>query len=132
MARPKSNELTDRELAVMHAFWQNGEATAEVVRERLEEQGEQLAYVTVANVVRGLSDKGFLKQTHKERPFRYRAAKTFEDVSKRLVGDFVKRLFDGSRESMLVHVLRQNKLSDSERALLAEVLEENDEVRDAN
>ena len=127
MARPKSNELTDRELAVMQAFWLTDEATAEDVRQQLNQQGENLAYVTVANVVRGLLEKSFLVQTHNERPYRYRAARTFEEVSTRLVGDFVKRLFQGSRESMLVHILRQRKLSDSERALLMEVLEENEE-----
>lgn len=51
-----------------------------------------LAYVTVANVVRGLEDKGFLKQLNKSRPFQYCAAQSFEDVSKRLVGDLVERL----------------------------------------
>ena len=92
--------------------------------EELKAQGESIAYVTVANVVRGLLERGFLKQTHRERPYRYRAARTFDSVSKSLVGDLVQRLFKGSRESMLVHVLRQKKLSSAERALLQEVLEE--------
>ena len=124
MARPKSGELTARELAVMKVFWRTGEATAEAVREQLNQQGEQLAYVTVANVVRGLLDKNFLELTHRERPFRYRALRTFEDVSNRLVGNFLQQLFEGSREAMLVHVLKQKKLSPSERALLNEILQD--------
>ena len=131
MARPKSNELTDRELAVMKVFWQTDEITAEAVREQLHEQGEQLAYVTVANVVRGLLDKKFLELTHRERPYRYRTARTFEDVSNRLVRNFLQQLFEGSREAMLVHVLKQKKLSQSERALLNEVLQESEEESDA-
>ena len=132
MARPRATELTDRELAVMQVFWRSEESTAESVRQQLDQQGEELAYVTVANVVRGLLNKGFLKQTHHERPYRYQADRTFKDVSSKLVTDFVERLFRGSRESMLVHVLRQRKLSESERALLREVLKENSEVDDAS
>lgn len=124
MGRPRSTELTDRELAVMQVFWHQSEATAENVREFLLGEGEKLAYVTVANVVRGLLDKGFLEQTHRERPYRYSAVRSFNDVSNRLIGDFVKRLFDGSREAMLVHVLRQRKLSETERMVLAQVLKE--------
>ncbi len=124
MARPRSTELTDRELAVMQIFWQKDESTADDVRRCLQQQGEELAHVTVANVVRGLLDKGFLLQTHCDRPYRYRAVRTFDDVSNRLIGDFVKRLFDGSREAMLVHVLKGKQLSDSERAFLKEMLDE--------
>ncbi len=122
MARPKAAELTDRELAVMQVFWQQDEATAEDVRQRLAESGETLAYVTVANVVRGLADKGFLEQTWSERPYRYRAIRTFDEVSGRLIGDFVDRLFEGSRESMLVHLLSNRKLTGQERRFLREVL----------
>lgn len=124
MVRPKSLELTDRELAVMQVFWQVDEATADAVREQLDGQGVKLAYTTVANVVRGLLKKKFLEQTHRERPFRYRAARTFDDVSDRLVGDFLQRLFQGSRQSMLLHVLRQKKLTEEERNLLLQVLAE--------
>ncbi len=48
MARPAAKELTQRELEVMQAFWQNGEVTASEVREWLAKRGLDLAYVTVA------------------------------------------------------------------------------------
>ncbi len=39
MARPKAKELTERELEVMHVFWDRGELTAAEVRDVLETQG---------------------------------------------------------------------------------------------
>lgn len=122
MARPKAKELTERELAVMQHFWRCEEATAEEARIALEAAGEALAYATVANVVRGLADKGVLEQANAERPFRYRAAKSFEEVSKSLVGDLISRLFDGSRQAMLVQLFSQKSLSEQEREFLQEVL----------
>ena len=132
MVRPKSSELTDRELAVMQVFWRNDEATAEAIRKQLnDERDEQLAYTTVAIVIRGLLDKNFLELTFRERPYRYRYARTFEDVSNRLVGNFLQKLFEGSREAMLVNILKQKKLSQSERELLQEVLQDCEESSDA-
>jgi BlaI family transcriptional regulator, penicillinase repressor len=122
MARPQAKELTERELVVMRAFWDEGSGTADEARQRLADAGVELAYVTVANVVRGLEDKGFLKQLNKSRPFQYRAARSFEDVSKRLVGDLVERLFDGSRQKLLVQVLDKRRLSKTEREFLKQIL----------
>ena len=126
MARPKAPELTDRELAVMQVFWRTEESTAEQARQELLKAGEDVAYVTIANVVRGLLKKGFLKQTHSERPFRYTAVRTFDDVSKKLLGDFMGRLFQGSRQNMLVQLLKHRKLSKAERKLLKEILDDSE------
>ena len=124
MARPPAKELTERELEVMHVFWSKAELTAGEVREELATAGRDLAYTTVATQVRSLVDKGFLVQCNDERPFRYRAARSYEDVSRRLLGDLLDRVFRGSREQLLVRLMEQDALSDEERARLAEILRE--------
>ncbi len=126
MARPKNPELTDRELAVMQVFWKTDEATAEQARQALLKTGEEVAYVTIANVVRGLLEKGFLKQTHMQRPYRYTAVRSFDDVSKKLMGDFMGRLFQGSRQAMLVQLLNYRKLNRAERKMLEQILDESE------
>src|SRR4051812_885549 len=102
MARPPAKELTGRELEVMHVFWTGGEATATEVRDNLAVSGRDVAYTTVATQVRILLDKGFLVQVNDDRPFRYRPARTFEEVSRTLLGDLIDRVFRGSREQLLV------------------------------
>jgi predicted transcriptional regulator len=125
MVRPQQNELTDRELEVMHVFWQGEEMTATDAREKLAENGIDRAYVTVANLVRILVDKGFLEATNDERPFRYRPRRSFDDVSRRLVADLLKRVFHGSREQLLLRLLDgRGRLSGKERALLKQILKE--------
>ena len=123
MARPP-RDLTQRELEVMHGFWQQGEATAAEARDRLAAAGLHLTYPTVANLVRILHDKGFLEATNAQRPFRYRPARSYEEVSGRLLGDVLARVFLGSREQLLVRLVGQGRLTARERALLEEVLEE--------
>lgn len=122
MARPPAKELTERELEVMHVFWNRGESTVAEVRDELAGSGLDRAYTTVATLVRILSDKGFLEQTNDERPFRYRPARSYEEVSRRLLGEILDRVFRGSREQLLVRLMEQKRLSAKERSLLEDLL----------
>lgn len=124
MARPKALELTDRELQVMQVFWNSTEATVEDAHQFLQQSGETITYVTVANLVRGLVDKGFLKQTGTTRPYAYKNIRAFEEVSGRLIGDLLQRVFRGSRENMLVHLFSNGRLSQAEKMLMQRLLEE--------
>jgi predicted transcriptional regulator len=124
MARPAARDLTGRELEVMHVFWRHGEATAAEVRGRLAASGLDRAYTTIATLVRILYDKGFLEQANGERPFRYRPVRSYEDVSRTLLGDLLQRVFRGSREQLLVRLVEQRKLTARERAVLEGVLKE--------
>jgi predicted transcriptional regulator len=124
MARPPAKELTERELEVMHVFWDRGESTVAQVRDALNDAGRPLAYTTVATLIRILTEKGFLTQTIEDRPFAYRPLRSFQEVSKRMVGDLVHRLFGGSREQLLVHLVEGEELSQQERAVLEKILED--------
>ncbi len=104
MARPPAKELTERELEVMHVFWNRGDSTIAEVRDALAEAGLDRAYTTVATLVRILADKGFLEQTKAERPFGYRPCRSYEDVSRKLLGELLDRVFRGSREQLLVRL----------------------------
>ena len=124
MARPAAKDLTDRELEVMHIYWRHGEQTAADARDRLAASGPDLTYPTVANLVRVLHDKGFLEAVNAERPFRYRPCRSYEDVSGRLLGDVVRRVFGGSREELLLRLVGQRKLTARERGVLEAILKE--------
>jgi predicted transcriptional regulator len=124
MARPKSKALTERELEIMHVFWEHGKLTAASVRDHLAAAGRDLAYTTVATLVRILVDKGYLKQTNRARPFLYRPLRTFEEVSRRIVGDVVERVFQGSHTQLLVQLMESDRLSEKERLLLENILSE--------
>ena len=126
MARPATQDLTERELEVMHIFWRHGEQTAADARDRLALDGPDLAYTTVATLVRILHGKGFLESTNAERPFRFQPAQSYESVSGRLLGRVVDRLFGGSREALLMRLVEHRKLTSRERKVLEGILAEGD------
>ena len=119
-----SPELTERELEVMQACWDHGEATAMEIRDRLAKSGLDRAYVTIANLVRQLHEKGLLRQTNEERPFSYVPERTFEEISRGLVGDLLKRVFGGARDEFFARLLEQRRLTAKERAALEKILKE--------
>src|SRR5437762_7195069 len=124
MARPAAKDLTARELEVLHVFWKRRQATATEARDLLAAGGVNLTYPTVANLVRILHEKGFLRPLNDHRPFRYEPVRSYEDVSRRLLGDVVERVFRGSREQLLVRLVEQRKLTAKERAALEAILKE--------
>ena len=124
MARPKAKELTQRELEIMHAFWDLGELTVTEVRDTVAKRGRDLAYTTVATLVRILHEKGFLKQTSDERPFKFVSCRSFDDVSGNMLTDLLKRVFHGSREQLLVRLMEQQELTSEERSRLVDILRE--------
>ena len=124
MARPAAKDLTERELQVMHVFWRVKEATASEARDILAGDGPDLAYTTVATLVRILHEKGFLELLNDERPFRYRTAMSYEEVSGRFLKDVLDRVFRGSREQLLVRLVEQRKLTAEERTILQGILKE--------
>src|SRR5437016_5591661 len=77
VARPVAKALTERELELMHIYWQHEAMTAAAARDELAKTGRDLAYTTVATLSRLLCEKGFLEQTNAERPFYYKAAQAF-------------------------------------------------------
>ena len=137
MARPPAEELTDRELEVMHVFWDRGERPGECpglevaqVRDALAAGGRDLAHTTVATLMKILRDKAFLTRSDGRRPHRYRAARGFEEVSRSLVGELVRKVFGGSREALLARLV-DDRLTEAERALLRGVLDETPEAKGA-
>jgi len=124
MARPPARDLTDRELEVMHVFWRHRAATAAEARDHLAAAGLDRTYPTVANLVRILLDKCFLEQVNAERPFRYRPVRSYEQVSGRLLGDLLERVFRGSRAQLLVRLVGERKLTAQERSVLEAILKE--------
>lgn len=126
MSRPPAKELTQRELEVMQVFWKHGSLTAAAARDYLAAAQRDLTYTTVATLVRILHEKRFLRQLNDERPFVYAAARPYEEVSGRLLGDVLERVFRGSREQLLMRLVERQPLSQRERAVLQGLLKEDD------
>jgi len=109
MKRPSAT-LTPSELEIMKIVWQQGEVSVRDVYETLLSR-RRVAYTTVMTMMKVLEDKGHLKKRQEERAYIYRATRPEAAVLRSMVREFVERVFGGSAQPLLVHLVRDRKLT---------------------
>ncbi len=108
--RPKSATLTEQELEIMKIVWRRERVTVRDVYEELLER-RKIAYTTVMTMMTILAQKKYLRKSQEERAYVYQPAKPKNQVIKGMVREFVNRVFNGSAEPLLVHLMEDRKLS---------------------
>jgi BlaI family penicillinase repressor len=111
--RPPSKTLTDQELEIMKIVWERQTATVRDVYEALLER-RRVAYTTVMTMMKILEHKGYLNRKQVERAYVYRPAQPKNRVIRAMVRDFVNRVFNGSAEPLLVHLIEDRHLTADE------------------
>jgi predicted transcriptional regulator len=124
--RTPTPTLTPQELAIMKVVWRLESATVRDIYEQLRENRD-VAYTTVLTMMKILEQKGYVKKTRAERAFVYRAARPRQQVLGGMVREFNDRVFDGASRPMLLHLVKETRLSDKERRALLRAIEEVEE-----
>jgi BlaI family penicillinase repressor len=119
--RPRKSTLTDQELEIMKIVWRLEKATVRAVYEELLER-RKIAYTTVMTVMRTLEQKGYLKSSQDERAYVYEPTGPKNQVIKGIVGEFVDRVFNGSAERLVAHLIEERRLSESELREIARMM----------
>jgi predicted transcriptional regulator len=118
-----SATLTPQELEIMKVVWQKGEATVRDVYESLLER-RKIAYTTVMTMMKVLEGKGHLKKRQDDRAYVYKPTRPETTVVRGMVREFVDRLFDGSAHPLVVHLVKDRRLTRKELEGLARLIDE--------
>jgi BlaI family penicillinase repressor len=118
--------LTPQELAIMKVVWRLDKATVRDVYEALRDK-RPVAYTTVMTMMKILEDKGYLRKTLVDRAHVYRPAQRRQQVVGAMLRDFLDRVFDGAPDALLLHLAKDNKLTDKQRRIVKQLIEEIDE-----
>jgi BlaI family penicillinase repressor len=113
--------FTDRELDVMAVLWELGAATVAEVRERLP---DDLAYTTVLTVLRILEEKGYVEHEEVGKAYRYRPKVGREAAERSAVRRLVRKLFRGSPELLLTHLVSDRSLKEEDLRRLRALLDD--------
>jgi len=112
--------FTDRELDVMSVLWDLGDATVAEVREQL---ADDLAYTTVLTVLRTLEQKGYVEHTGEGRAHRYHPLVKREAAGRSALRRLLDKVFQGSPELLMTHLVSDKNLTDEELRRLRKLLE---------
>src|SRR5262245_27035080 len=119
--RAPSSTLTEQELEIMKIVWELGSATVREVYEVLLGR-RKIAYTTVMTMMKILEQKKHLKKSDGERAYVYRPARPKNQVIKGMVREFVDRVFNGSAEPLLVHLVEDQRLSEKDLQEMARLI----------
>ncbi|MBO0912643.1 MAG: BlaI/MecI/CopY family transcriptional regulator [Acidobacteria bacterium] len=120
MPRKQSATLTEAELRIMNALWQNGPGTVQQVLDWLP---ENLAYNSVLTTVRILEKKGYVGHLKDGRAHVYQPLINQEEATRSEIRHLVGRFFKNSHEALLLNILRDEEISEREVKRLREMLQ---------
>ena len=123
MAKTRLHRLGDLQLRIMKILWGTGEATVGAVHEELARE-KDLAYTTIATMLRKMEARGLVKHRLEGRSFVYRAAVGEEAVSRGMADHLLDRLFEGSLADMVHHLLSTRDISREELKRLEKLIAE--------
>ena len=114
---------TDAELEILKVLWRRGPST---VREVFETLGESktTGYTTVLKTMQIMSEKGLVVRDESERAHRYEPAAPEDETQRRLVGDLLRKAFDGSAKKLVVQALSAERASAEELDEIRRLLDE--------
>ncbi len=122
--RRKSPTLTEQELEIMKVVWEFGTATVRDVYETLLAR-RRIAYTTVMTMMKIMEDKKYLKRRLRGRAYVYEATRPKKQMIREMVSEFINRVFNGSAEPLLAHLVEERRFSDAELKHIAKMIRDN-------
>jgi predicted transcriptional regulator len=112
--------LTPRELDVMSALWELGEATVSAIRDRVD---PALAYTSVSTMVRTLELKGYVSHKRGDgKTHVYFPLLAPEEAGASALGRVLDKVFGGSPIKLLAQLVEQRRPSATELARMRALL----------
>src|SRR5262245_40000018 len=105
--------LGDLQLRILEILWARGEAGVAEIHAVLKPERD-LAYTTVATMLRKMEARSLVAHREEGRTFVYRAMVQAGDVNRSVSEHLVQRLFEGSVADAVSHLLSTHEVSRAE------------------
>jgi predicted transcriptional regulator len=122
MARPASKYPTELELQILKALWRQSPRLARHVQQALADEGRELAKTSVITTLNTMVEKKYLSRKKQGNTYLFWPLITGEEVSERVLGDVVDRVFDGSTAAVLLTLLDVKDINGDELKELRRII----------
>ncbi len=113
--------LTEAELPLMNTIWNLGPCTVKDVLTEVSKEKE-LAYTSVATIMKILETKGFLKSFKSDKAHTYEALISREEYGSQSLNHLADNIFDGDRSMMVMRLLEAGDLSKKDLEVIRKAL----------
>ena len=116
-----SSQPTDAELQILRVLWEHGPSPVRVIHEAIS-RNKEINYSTTVKMLSVMLDKQMVKRDESVRPQLFRAAASQKKTQQKMLKDLVRRAYDGSAGSLVLHALASQKATPEELAEIRELL----------
>ena len=110
MARPKSEYPTELELQILKVLWQKSPLPVRVVRVALASACRVLSHTSVITTLNVMTGKKYLRRSKRGNACLFAPRISREDANRRMLGDMVNRVFDGSAKAVVLGLFESGDL----------------------
>lgn len=121
MARPSNEHPTNGELSILKVLWEKGPSRLSVIREALSEE-RKTAPSTVATMLKIMKEKGLVERVSSGTRVVWQARLTQEAAGGGMLQSLMNRLFEGSAQKIVLHLLEGGKLSRKDQEEIRQML----------
>lgn len=121
MKPTRLHRLGDLQLKIMKILWARGGSAVTDIQQALP-GGSELAYTTIATMLRKMEARSLVSHRVEGRSFIYSAAVAEEEVSQNMTDHVIDRLFGGSIEALLSNLLTTREVSADELERLQKLI----------
>jgi predicted transcriptional regulator len=122
MARSASIHPTELELLILKVLWHAAPLPVRDIREALARDGRDLAHTTVITTLNVMVRKKFVRRTMEGKACLFAPRVSREQVSTKMLGDIVDRVFDGSAAAVVLSLFDRADLKAGELKELRQIL----------
>lgn len=118
-------KLTSFELDVMQYLWHQAEASSPEIHAHISHERD-VTYSTVKTIIDRLEQKKVIKRHRTDgRTIYYQALVKPQEVQKPMLGQLLKKLFDGNKKLLMNQLFEQEELSQEDIQYLESLIEKN-------
>ena len=128
MARQASEHPTGFELEILKVLWKHSPQTVREIRERLADAGRDNAHTSVITMLNIMVDKGYLDKKKDGKSYLFWPIVSKSNVSQKMLGDMVARVFDGSANKLVLNLLDGDDVDEAQLLELRKLI--NKKVRE--
>jgi BlaI family transcriptional regulator, penicillinase repressor len=111
---------TAAEVDILAVIWRLGQATVREVHEALD---KDCGYNTTLKQMQLMTDKGLLVRSERFRSHVYESSVPKDQMQKRIAGDLLRRVFDGSPKGLVMSALGTQSASTEELAEIRQMID---------
>ena len=109
-----TDKPTELELRLLKILWDDAPLPVREIRQRLADQGHDVAHTTVITVLNIMVDKKYLRRRKQKNAFLFSPRVKRVNVVGEMLGDLLDRAFDGSPRDLMLSLFETSDVDDDE------------------